>query len=88
MNSKELSKEGIRMLKAYIRINSYNDIKRLHELASSCSYDLIIESGIYKINPKSIMGMLGLGTKKTVALVARDNDKKGFVDKFGDFISE
>lgn len=75
------------MLKAYIRIDSYNDIKKLHELASSCSYDLIIESGTYKINPKSIMGMLGLGTKKTVALVARDNDKQEFADKFSEFIA-
>ena len=73
------------MIKAYIRINDLNDIKTLHEAALSCKYDLVVQSGI--LNPKSLMGIFGLGTKKTVSLVAKYDDKCDFLEKFGDLIS-
>lgn len=75
------------MLKAYIKLHNLDDIKKLHETAKSCDYDLIIESGVCRINPKSIMGVLGIGINKTVALVAKNNNKKEFLDKFGCFLS-
>ena len=59
------------MIKAYIRINDLNDIKTLHEAALSCKYDLVVQSGTKILNPKSLMGIFGLGTKKTVSLVAK-----------------
>ena len=65
------------MIKAYIRINDLNDIKTLHEAALSCKI----------LNPKSLMGIFGLGTKKTVSLVAKYDDKRDFLEKFGDLIS-
>lgn len=82
------------MIKAYIRINDLNDIKTLHEAALSCKYDLVVQSGTKILNPKSLMGIFGLGTKKTVSLVAKTvslvakyDDKRDFLEKFGDLIS-
>ena len=75
------------MIKAYIRINDLNDIKTLHEAALSCKYDLVVQSGTKILDPKSLMGIFGLGTKKTVSLVAKYDDKRGFLEKFGDLIS-
>mgnify|MGYP001518950416 FL=1 len=75
------------MIKAYIRINDLNDIKTLHEAALSCKYDLVVQSGTKILNPKSLMGIFGLGTKKTVSLVAKYDDKRDFLEKFGDLIS-
>ena len=72
---------------AYIRINDLNDIKTLHEAALSCKYDLVVQSGTKILNPKSLMGIFGLGTKKTVSLVAKYDDKRDFLEKFGDLIS-
>ena len=70
-----------------IRINNLNDIKTLHEAALSCKYDLVVQSGTKILNPKSLMGIFGLGTKKTVSLVAKYDDKRDFLEKFGDLIS-
>lgn len=75
------------MIKAYIRINDLNDINTLHEAALSCKYDLVVQSGTKILNPKSLMGIFGLGTKKTVSLVAKYDDKRDFLEKFGDLIS-
>ena len=72
---------------SYIRINDLNDIKTLHEAALSCKYDLVVQSGTKILNPKSLMGIFGLGTKKTVSLVAKYDDKRDFLEKFGDLIS-
>ena len=70
---KEDKPKGIvtNMIKAYIRINDHNDIKTLHEAALSCKYDLVVQSG----------------TKITVSLVAKYDDKRDFLEKFGDLIS-
>ncbi len=75
------------MIKAYIRINDMNDIKALHEAAVTCKYDLVVQSGTKVLNPKSLMGIFGLGTKRTVSLVARIDDKQDFLKKFGKLIA-
>ena len=58
-------------MKAYIRIDTFEDIMRLNDVARSCDYDMYIESG----------------TKKVVSLTTQDNDKDAFLEKFGSFIN-
>ena len=41
-------------MKAYIRIDTFEDIMRLNDVARSCDYDMYIESGAVRVNPKSI----------------------------------
>ena len=48
---------------------------------------MVVQSGTKILNPKSLMGIFGLGTKKTVSLVAKYDDKRDFLEKFGDLIS-
>ncbi|MBR7009253.1 MAG: hypothetical protein IKH90_11585 [Ruminococcus sp.] len=75
-------------MKAYLRIDSYEDIMRLNDVARSCDYDMYIESGAIRVNPKSVMGIFSIGTKKVVLLTTRDNDRAAFIEKFGSFINE
>ncbi|MBO5576553.1 MAG: hypothetical protein J5956_09715 [Ruminococcus sp.] len=75
-------------MKAYLRIDSYEDIMRLNDVARSCDYDMYIESGAVRVNPKSVMGIFSIGTKKVVLLTTRDNDRAAFIEKFGSFINE
>ena len=76
------------MIKAYIRINDLNDIKTLHEAA----FKLQIRSGgAVREQKYSIQNHLWvfsvLAQKKTVSLVAKYDDKRDFLEKFGDLIS-
>ncbi len=75
-------------MKAYIKIDSFQDIMRLNDVARSCDYDMFIESGAIRVNPKSVMGIFSIGTKKVVLLTTRDNDRAAFLEKFGSFINE
>ncbi len=75
-------------MKAYLRIDSYEDIMRLNDVARSCDYEMYIESGAVRVNPKSVMGIFSIGTKKVVLLTTRDNDRAAFIEKFGSFINE
>lgn len=75
------------MIKAYIKLNSFSDITRLHEAAKDCNYDLVIEYGTVRINPKSLMSLFTVEIKQTMALIAKYDDKKSFSDKFGSFIN-
>ena len=61
---------------------------RLNDVARSCDYDMYIESGAVRVNPKSVMGIFSIGTKKVVLLTTRDNDRAAFIEKFGSFINE
>ncbi len=75
-------------MKAYIKIDSFQDIMRLNDVARSCDYDMFIECGAIRVNPKSVMGIFSIGTKKVVLLTTRDNDRAAFLEKFGSFINE
>ena len=75
-------------MKAYIKIDSFQDIMRLNDVARSCDYDMFIESGAIRVNPKSVMGIFSIGTKKVVLLTTRDNDRAAFLEKYGSFINE
>ena len=75
-------------MKAYIKIDTYEDIMRLNDVARSCDYDMYIESGAIRVNPKSVMGIFSIGTKKVVLLTTRNNDRAAFLEKFGSFINE
>ncbi|WP_028505902.1 hypothetical protein [Ruminococcus sp. FC2018] len=75
-------------MKAYIKLDSFQDIMRLNDVARSCDYDMFIESGAIRVNPKSVMGIFSIGTKKVVLLTTRDNDRAAFLEKFGSFINE
>lgn len=74
-------------MKAYIRIDTFEDIMRLNDVARSCDYDMYIESGAVRVNPKSVMGIFSIGTKKVVSLTTKDNDRDAFLEKFGSFIN-
>lgn len=74
------------MIKAYIRINDLNDIKTLHEAALSCKYDLVVQSGTKILNPNHLW-VFRSWHKETVSLVAKYDDKRDFLEKFGDLIS-
>ncbi len=69
-------------------IDSFQDIMRLNDVARSCDYDMFIECGAIRVNPKSVMGIFSIGTKKVVLLTTRDNDRAAFLEKFGSFINE
>ena len=75
-------------MKAYIKLDSFQDIMRLNDVARSCDYDMFIESGAIRVNPKSVMGIFSIGTKKVVLLTTRNNDRAAFLEKFGSFINE
>ncbi|MBO5449500.1 MAG: HPr family phosphocarrier protein [Ruminococcus sp.] len=75
------------MVKAYIKLNNLNDVQKFHSVASSCSYDLIMESGSMRINAKSLMGVMCLACKNVSALIAKSNDRTDFRNKFEEFFA-
>ena len=83
-----ISGKGGTTMKAYIKLDSFQDIMRLNDVARSCDYDMFIECGAIRVNPKSVMGIFSIGTKKVVLLTTRNNDRAAFLEKFGSFINE
>lgn len=75
------------MVKAYIRLKDLTDVQRFYKQAMSCSYDLVIEKGMARVNAKSLMGLLSLH-KENFGLIAKCNSKSDFMNKFGEFIAE
>lgn len=77
------------MIKAYVKVNDFNDIVELNRTSASCDYKLSINSGTKSINPKSLMMLLELGIGKSFPLVAKINNyesKTDFLKKFDKFI--
>lgn len=69
------------MVKAYIRLDTLDDISRLHNAAKDCQFDLVLESGAIRVDPKSLLGIFGIGTKKTAALVTKKRGQEDFPRK-------
>ena len=76
------------MIKAYIKLNTFQDITKLHEAAKNCDYQLVLESGTVRINPKSLMCLFSVELKQTMALIAKYDDRDSFKKQFGAFINE
>ncbi len=74
------------MVKAYIQLESYDDVMKFHKAASACRYDLKIQKDADVINAKSLMGLLCVGTGRVISLIAKCNDRGDVINKFGDFI--
>ncbi len=77
------------MLKAYLRINSLDDILEINKVSSLCDYKMAIYKGVQAFNPKSLIILLELGIGKVVPLVAKiynNEDKADFLKKFRKFI--
>lgn len=77
-----------KMIRAYIKLNSIEEITEFHQVASKCNYDLRLENGSYLINPKSLMGMFSLKLNKVMTLVAKSDDKDEFKSNFAEFFNQ
>lgn len=80
-------KEELIMIKAYIELKDFDELKKFHAAASACRYELIIENGTKKINAKSLMGLMCVASKGVNALVAKSNNRAEFMSRFGEFIA-
>ena len=54
--------------KIIISLTKFRDISKFVRLASKCKDDVIITSGRYKVNAKSLMGILTLDLSKPVGV--------------------
>lgn len=62
------------MLEKTLILNSFDEVKRFVDLASSKEYDIELMSGKYIVNAKSIMGVFSLDLTKPVVMVAHCED--------------
>ena len=62
------------MLEKTLILNSFDEVKRFVDLASSKDYDIELMSGKYVVNAKSIMGIFSLDLTKPVVMAAHCED--------------
>lgn len=63
------------MCKVGILANSVEAAKWLHEVSSRQAFDVDVESGKYKVDAKSILGIFSLDLSKEVSLKIHSVDK-------------
>ena len=69
-----------------ININTINDVKNFVSIVSRCDYDVVIVSGRYAIDAKSIMGIFSLDLSKELTLNIHSDDCADFLDQIKDYI--
>ena len=63
-------------MKKKIKLDTIIQIQKLNKLANSCEADVIISSGRYNVDAKSIMGILSLSLDKEVDIELYDTNEK------------
>lgn len=63
-------------MKKKIKLDTIIQIQKLNKFANSCEADVIISSGRYNVDAKSIMGILSLSLDKEVDIELYDTNEK------------
>lgn len=58
------------MLKKMLMLNNIDSVKEFSKIAASKNYDIYLESGKYRVNAKSIIGIFSLDLTKPVLMTA------------------
>lgn len=79
-------KKGTNMDKFYgkIKLNSISDVKNFVSAANEIPCDVVVSSGMYIVDGKSILGLFSLDLSKDVML----NVDKTYIDNFLEWIDE
>jgi hypothetical protein len=71
----------------YIDLNTIDKVKRFSAKTSKCEYDIVLSTGRYIVDGKSIMGIFSLNLSNEIGV--HISDKKGledFKNNFAEFI--
>lgn len=73
------------MVKAMIILESVDDVKDFVEITRRAPYECDLTAGRYKVDGKSIMGVLSLDLSKPVLLTLHDGDTTTEQDALEDY---
>lgn len=76
------------MFEKTIKLESFEDVKKFVEIASSKDYDIELLSGKYVVNAKSIMGVFSLDLTKPITVVAHCENVAEFARQMEKFANE
>lgn len=62
------------MKKFNIMLNTAEDAQEFVNAASQCDFDIDLYSGSVALDAKSLLGVLTMGTKRVLEVVAQKND--------------
>lgn len=69
-----------------VHMENINEVKRFVIEASKCKSDITITSGVYKVDAKSILGVLSLDLSKDVKVESTGEDSQRFFENIDDLI--
>ena len=76
------------MVKLTVNIVSMQDADKFNKLCSKFDCDMVLQSGKYYVDAKSIMGIFSLDLSKPLVLNAGTDDEQKIKETFADFIRE
>ena len=65
-----------------VNLNHIDKLKAFVAIAEQLNGDVILKSGRYQVNGKSILGIISLDLTKNLILELQDEDKYELFDKF------
>ena len=65
-----------------VNLNHIDKLKAFVAIAEQLNGDVILKSGRYQVNGKSILGIISLDITKNLILELQDEDKYELFDKF------
>lgn len=66
------------MYKYYVDLSRFEDVKRFAELSSGKTCFVLLKSGKYIVNAKSVLGIFSLDLSQPVELEVEDGDYAAF----------
>lgn len=76
------------MFETTIRLESFEDVKKFVDIASSKDYDIELLSGKYIVNAKSIMGVFSLDLTKPLTVAAHCENVAEFARQMEQFAQD
>ena len=74
------------MKSVYIKLNEINDVYALVNTLVSYDGEVDLESGRYKVDGKSLLGIFSLDLSKPIKLQAHTDDPEKLVESIGKYI--
>lgn len=74
------------MQSVYIMLKDYRSIIKFSEIVNRYSVEIDVESSIYKLDAKSLLGLFGLNFSKPLKIVTKDEFPENLIRELDCFI--
>lgn len=75
------------MKTAEVMLTTINDVKNFIEKSNKYDFDIVLVSGKYAVNAKSLMGIFSLDLSKKITIEIHSDDKAdAFLNDISDFV--